>query len=70
MALPFEEQLFSYVSKRFDDEGVLVAADDVYEAFQLQFDNHYPVDLIDNVIQNFASIHDLNGITIEYEGAI
>jgi hypothetical protein len=67
--LPFEDQLFSYVSRRFDD-GVLVDADEVYAAFQLQFDNFYPVEMIDQVIQNFANIHDLTDVTIECEGVL
>lgn len=62
--------IWSYVSNRYENDGVLVDADEVYAAFQMQFDNGADVWSIDEVIEDFASCSDLTGIKIEYEGDI
>lgn len=59
-----QSKLWSYINDRFEDDGVLVSADEVYERFP-EAEN-----IIDDVIQRFAAIHDLTDIQIEYEGEI
>lgn len=61
------EKIWSYISNRFDYDGVLVDADEVYLVYRKDFDNGVPTELIDEVLESFVSIHDLTGITIEWE---
>lgn len=63
-------KIYSYINDRFDDEGVLVDADEVYEAFRIEFDNGVPVELIDEVMEGFIRTHNLSNIQIKYEGEI
>jgi hypothetical protein len=56
------DKIWHYIGKRFDDDGVLVDSEEIYLAF------HYPVELIEEELESFASIHDLEGISIEWEG--
>lgn len=63
-------KLFSYINNRLEEDHVLVDADEVYQAFAIQFDNGYPVEVIDEVIKDVASVSDLTGIQIQYEGEI
>lgn len=63
-------KIWAYVNARYEHDGVLVDADEVYLIYQREFDNGTPVELIDEVIQSFASIHELSGIKIEYEGEL
>jgi hypothetical protein len=61
-------KIWSYISNRFDYDGVLVDTDEVYLVYRKEFDNGVPTELIDEVLESFADIHDLTGITIEWEG--
>lgn len=65
-----ENKIWSYISNRYENDGVLVDADEVYEAFAIEFDNGYPVDAIDDVMEDFIRCSDLTGIKIEYEGGL
>ena len=65
-----KNKIWSYVNARFEHDGVLVDADEVYLIYQREFDNGVPVEIIDEVIRSFASIHDLTDIQIEYEGVL
>ncbi|MFE8704101.1 hypothetical protein ACFYKX_26390 [Cytobacillus sp. FJAT-54145] len=62
------DKIWSYVNNRFEDDWVLVDADEVYEAFAVYFDNGLDVGIIDEVIRSFAAIHDLSNVDIQYEG--
>jgi hypothetical protein len=62
--------IWQYVNDRFDNDGVLVDADDVYEKFQLEFDTGAKLEWIDEIIYGFTRCHDLAGIDIQYEGEI
>lgn len=64
------DQIWSYISNRYENDGVLVNADEVYMAFQIEFDNFYSSDEIDDVMEDFISCSDLSGIKIEWEGEI
>lgn len=65
-----KNKLFEYINDRFDNDGVLVDGDEVYEAFKTDFDNGQPVELIDEVMSNFIKIHDLTNVLILWEGNI
>ena len=65
-----ENKIWCYISNRYENDGILVDADEVYEAFAVEFDNGYPVEKIDEVMEDFASCSDLTGIKIEYEGEL
>ncbi|MGD6898645.1 hypothetical protein [Bacillus infantis] len=64
------DKIFYYISNRFDEDGVLVDADEIYEAFAVEFDNGVSLDLVDEVMEGFIRCHDLTGIEIQYEGEI
>jgi hypothetical protein len=65
-----KNKLFDYINDRFDNDGVLVDADEVYEAFQIEFDNGQSVELIDHVMLGFISTHNLANIRINWEGEL
>ena len=65
-----ENKIWSYISSRYANDGVLPDADEIYLAYQVDFDNFYSSDLIDEVMKDFASCSDLTGIIIEYEGEL
>lgn len=59
-------KIWTYINARFEIDGVLVDADEVYMVYRHKFDSgEYPLELIDEVIKDFASIHNLEGIKIE-----
>lgn len=63
-------KIWSYINRRFENDGILVHGDEVYEAYRLHFDNGVSTNLIDEVMEEFISCHDLTGILICYEGEI
>lgn len=65
-----QAKIWNYINRRYDEDGVLVDADEVYLAFQVDFDNGVSSDLIDEVMESFESCHDLTGIKIQYEGEL
>lgn len=64
------DQIWAYISSRYENDGVLVDCDEVYEAYQVEFDNGRSSDLIDEVMERFVSCSDLTGIEIEWEGSV
>ncbi|WP_394139618.1 hypothetical protein [Cytobacillus oceanisediminis] len=62
--------IYAYISKRFDDDGILPDADEIYEKFQLEFDHGADINMIDSVMEGFTRTHDLSGITVLWEGRI
>ncbi|MFT8319301.1 MAG: hypothetical protein ABF649_00530 [Bacillus sp. (in: firmicutes)] len=65
-----QSEIFSYINARYENDGVLVDADEVYESFQTDFDNGVPITLIDEVMEDFLSIHSIENIQIKWEGKI
>ncbi len=65
-----QSEIYSYINSRYENDGVLVDADEVYEAFQVEFDNGIPIELIDEVMDDFTSIHSLENIQINWEGKV
>ncbi len=62
--------IWQYVNDRYENDGVLPDADDVYEKFQLEFDTGADLNWIDEIIYGFTRCNDLTGIDIQYEGEI
>lgn len=63
-----KNKLYDYVNDRYEHDGVLPDADELYTAFQVDFDSGVSVDVIDDVLASFARIHDMTGIFVEWEG--
>lgn len=61
-------KIWAYISNRYENDGVLVDSDEVYTAYQLDFDNGHSSDEIDEVMEDFVGCSDLTGVTIEWEG--
>lgn len=59
-----------YINDRYENDGVLPDADEIYEKFQLEFDNGADLGWIDSAVYNFTRCHDLEGITVLWEGRI
>ncbi|KOP81972.1 hypothetical protein AMS60_05420 [Bacillus sp. FJAT-21945] len=57
-------KIWDYINDQYDDVGVIPSLDDIYQAFQFQFENWWSIDLIEEVRMGFISMHDLTGITI------
>jgi beta-phosphoglucomutase-like phosphatase (HAD superfamily) len=70
MMKKMRDKIFYYISNRFDEDGVLVDADEIYEAFAVEFDNGVSLDLIDEVMERFIFTHNLANIQISWEGKI
>ena len=68
--LKVRNQIWAYISGRYENDGVLVDCDEVYETYQVEFDCGYPSDLIDEIMEGFIGCSDLSGIKIEYEDEI
>ncbi len=62
--------IWAYINDRYENDGVLPDADEVYEKFKLEFDNGAQTEWIDEQMYNFTRCHDLTGIEIQYEGEI
>jgi hypothetical protein len=62
--------LWSYVSNRYDEDGVIPHGDEIYLKFQLEFDTGAPMEWIDETVYNFTRIHDLTDIAIQWEGEL
>lgn len=62
-------KIWAYISNRYENDGVLVDVDEVYTAYQVQFDNGFSSDVIDDVMEDFIGCSDLSGIAIEREGS-
>lgn len=60
--------IWAYINDRYENDGVLVDADEVYTKFQLEFDYGADLNMIDSVMEGFIRTHDLSGITILWEG--
>jgi hypothetical protein len=62
--------IWSYINARYDEDGVIPHSDEIYEKFQVKFDNGADLHLIDETIYNFAQLHDLTDVEIKWEGEI
>jgi hypothetical protein len=62
--------IWQYVNDRYENDGVLVDADEVYKKFELEFTIGAKLEWIDEVVYNFSRCNDLTGIDIQYEGEI
>ena len=62
--------IYAYINKRYDDDGILPDADEIYEKFKLELDNGAPMEWIDEQMYNFTRTHDLSGITVLWEGKV
>lgn len=62
--------LWAYINDRYENDGVLPDADEIYEKFQLEFDNGADLNWIESVMEGFTRTHDLNGITVLWEGKV
>jgi hypothetical protein len=66
-----QDKIFSYLCYMFDECGCIPSEDELYEQFQLQFDNYYDFDEVAiPAVQQFARIHDITGIEIRWEGEL
>ncbi|MBU8770288.1 hypothetical protein [Cytobacillus oceanisediminis] len=62
--------IYAYICKRYDDDGILPDADEIYEKFKLELDNGAPMEWIDEQMYNFTRHHDLSEITVLWEGKV
>jgi hypothetical protein len=56
--------IWAYINDRYENDGVLPDADEVYEKFKLEFEFGGKQEWIHSTLESFKRTHDLTGITI------
>lgn len=62
-----EDKIFSYLCHMFDEHGIIPSEDEVYEKFQLQFDNGVPFDIAEEELRKFKRNHKIKKERVEIE---
>lgn len=61
------DKIFYYLSRTFDEHGIIPSEDEVYEKFQLQFDNGVPFDIAEEELRKFKRNHKIKKERVKSE---
>ena len=67
----FPDKIWFYISDRIETDNTFPGEDEIYEAFKDYFEIiGYKWEVAENEVRKYASISELNGIKIEWEGEL
>lgn len=66
-----EDKIWEYISSRVDNDNVFPHDDEIYTEFSFYFEAlQYDPNIINEMVKRFASITDLSGVKMEWEGEL